>query len=75
MRTGSDREAVLPESCASTLPIFTSDACLGTSRLIWLTVRYSLAPGQYDPARIHKTLGTEAEHVRDLYSFSSAVNR
>lgn len=69
------REAVLPEKLRLNLAYLHQRCLSRDARLIWLTVRYSLAPGQYDPARIHKTLGTEAEHVRDLYSLSSAVNR
>lgn len=69
------RETVLPEKLRLNLAYLHQRCLSRDARLIWLTVRYSLAPGQYDPARIHKNLGTEAEHVRDLYSLSSAVNR
>jgi lipopolysaccharide/colanic/teichoic acid biosynthesis glycosyltransferase len=69
------REALLPAKLRLNLAYLQQRCLSRDARLIWLTVRYSLAPGQYDPARIHKNLGTEAEHVRDLYSVSSAVNR
>jgi lipopolysaccharide/colanic/teichoic acid biosynthesis glycosyltransferase len=69
------REAVLPAKLRLNLAYLQKRCLSRDARLIWLTVRYSLAPGQCDPARIHKTLGTETEHVRDLHSLSSALNR
>jgi lipopolysaccharide/colanic/teichoic acid biosynthesis glycosyltransferase len=69
------REAVLPAKLRLNLAYLQTRCLARDARLIWLTVRYSLAPGQFDSARIHKTLGTEAEHVRDFYPLSSAVNR
>jgi lipopolysaccharide/colanic/teichoic acid biosynthesis glycosyltransferase len=69
------RESVLPAKLLLNLKYLRRRSFSQDMMLIWLTIRYSLSPGGFDPARIRTTFGTGTEHVGYHYSLSSAVDR
>ncbi len=56
------RETVLPAKLRLNLAYMRTRSLRQDIRLIWLTVRYSLSPERFDPARIQDTFYTGAEY-------------
>jgi lipopolysaccharide/colanic/teichoic acid biosynthesis glycosyltransferase len=69
------RETVLPAKLVLNLKYLRSRSLIRDAMLIWLTMRYSLLPKQFDPAVISKRFEIGTEHAGNLYSLSSAFNR
>jgi lipopolysaccharide/colanic/teichoic acid biosynthesis glycosyltransferase len=57
------RETVLPAKLLLNLSYLRTRSFWQDIRLIWLTIRYSLAPDRFDPASIRKAFGVETEYV------------
>jgi len=72
---GFYRRSVLPAKLQLSLQYQRTRSFVRDLKLIWLTIRYSLAPEQFDRESIRKTFGTGAEHVGYTYSLSPAVDR
>ncbi len=56
------REAVLPAKLRLNLAYMRTRSFRQDIRLIWLTIRYSLSPERFDPARIQDAFCTGAEY-------------
>lgn len=69
------REQVLPAKLRLNLEYLHTGSFWQDLALIWLTIRYSLRPQEFDPHRIHKTFGTGVGHDGYLHSVSSPVDR
>jgi lipopolysaccharide/colanic/teichoic acid biosynthesis glycosyltransferase len=69
------RGTVLPAKLVLNLKYLRSRSLMSDAMLIWLTVRYSLAPKRFDPEFISKSFEIGTEHAGNLYSLSSAFNR
>lgn len=69
------REQVLPAKLRLNLDYLGARSFRQDLALIWLTIRYSLRPEEFDPHRIHKTFGTGVGHDGYLHSVSSPVDR
>jgi lipopolysaccharide/colanic/teichoic acid biosynthesis glycosyltransferase len=69
------REQVLPAKLRLNLEYLHTRSLRQDLALIWLTIRYSLRPQEFDPHRIHKTFGTGVGHDGYLHSVSSPVDR
>lgn len=69
------REAVLPSKLRLNLAYLRTRSFLQDSKLLWMTIVYSVSPERLDPVRIRDAFGIGAEYAGYLYSLSSAVNR
>jgi lipopolysaccharide/colanic/teichoic acid biosynthesis glycosyltransferase len=69
------REAILPAKLRLNLAYLRTRSFSRDVRLIWLTIRYSLAPARFDATRIRRAFITDTQHVEYLYSLSSTVYR
>jgi lipopolysaccharide/colanic/teichoic acid biosynthesis glycosyltransferase len=69
------RESVLPAKLMLNLAYLRTRSLSQDLKLIWLSIRYSLAPKRFDPLRVQRAFHTGTEYVGHLYSLSSAVNR
>jgi lipopolysaccharide/colanic/teichoic acid biosynthesis glycosyltransferase len=69
------RESVLPAKLRLNLMYLDTRSLARDLKLIWLSVRYSVAPAGFDAALIRKTFDTEIHNDEHFYPLSSAVNR
>jgi lipopolysaccharide/colanic/teichoic acid biosynthesis glycosyltransferase len=69
------REAVLPSKLLLSLAYLRTRSFLQDSRLLWLTMYYSLSPERFDPVRVRDAFGVGNEYAGYLYSLSSAFHR
>jgi lipopolysaccharide/colanic/teichoic acid biosynthesis glycosyltransferase len=56
------REQVLPAKLRLNLEYLRTRSLRRDLAMIWLSIRYSLRPEEFDPGRIHKTFGTGVGH-------------
>jgi lipopolysaccharide/colanic/teichoic acid biosynthesis glycosyltransferase len=69
------RESVLPAKLLLNIAYLLSRSLRQDLKLIFLTIRYSLFPKEFDPDLVKRTFGTGVGNERQLYPFSSPLNR
>jgi lipopolysaccharide/colanic/teichoic acid biosynthesis glycosyltransferase len=69
------QESVLPAKLFLNVTYLLSRSFWRDLKLIFLTIRCSLFPKEFDPGLIRRTFGTGVGNERQLYPFSSPLNR
>jgi lipopolysaccharide/colanic/teichoic acid biosynthesis glycosyltransferase len=69
------REAVLPAKLGLNLAYIRTRSFWQDMRLIWLTVRYSLSPERFTPARIRRAFIAGTDYGGHLHSVSPTIDR